>query len=57
VILILNNIVFPEIMDGTLETRKERWLRFIEDIKRLSRCPIIVFCGWHEGDPVSMGCM
>lgn len=52
VILVLNNIVFPEIGIGTRQTRSERWLRFIAEVKSVSSCPIIACCGWFEGDPL-----
>ena len=55
VILILNNVIFPEIGVGTREMRQKRWLRFIAEVKGLSRCPMIVFCGWREDDPISDG--
>jgi len=54
-ILILNNIVFPEIAVGARPARQERWLRFIAEVKSLSRCPMIVFCGWMEDHPVLDG--
>jgi DNA-binding NarL/FixJ family response regulator len=55
VILILNNIVFPEIMVGTRQTRRKRWLRFISEVKSRSRCRMIVFSGWRDDDPVLDG--
>lgn len=52
VILILNNIIFPDIGIGTRRERMEKWLQFIAEIKRLYDRPIIAFCGWMTGDPV-----
>jgi hypothetical protein len=52
VIVLLNNLIFPEIGRGTPEARRARWLRFITELKCLNQGAIVALCGWMQDDPV-----
>jgi hypothetical protein len=52
VILLLNNIIFPDSAREPAAVRRTRWLHLVAEVKCLNRCAIIALCGWMPGDPV-----